>query len=86
MVGTSADGLLLVVFVRDEMEETEEDVWVLCGGGGVENVSVLRSGSKGELDGEGEGMWMFINSVLCSSAIVLYRRWWDRFNLNLSAF
>jgi hypothetical protein len=39
------------------MEEMEENgVWVLYGGGDVENVSVLRSGSKGELDGEGEGV------------------------------
>ena len=53
MVGTSADTLLLVVLVRDDMG------WVLCGGGGAENVSVLRSGSKGELDGEGDGVWTF---------------------------
>ena len=38
-------------------------VWVLCRGGGVENVSVLISGSKGELDGEGEGVWTFIGNV-----------------------
>jgi len=56
VVGTSAERLL-VVLLRDEMDEMDEDgVWVLWGGGGVENVSVLRSGSKGELDGEGEGV------------------------------
>jgi hypothetical protein len=46
--------IVLPVVVResDDMEEMEEvGVWVLCEGGGVENVSVLRSGSKGELDG-----------------------------------
>jgi hypothetical protein len=64
VVGTSADRLLVVLLVREDMEEMEEDgVWVLCGGGGVENVSVLRSGSKGELDGEGEGVWTFIGNV-----------------------
>ena len=46
------------------MDEMKEDrVWVLCRGGGIENVSILRSESK---DGEGEGVWTFINSVLCS--------------------
>ena len=42
---------------REAFDEIEEDgVWVLLeGGGGVENVSSLRSGSNGELDGEGEG-------------------------------
>ena len=68
MVGTSADRLLVVFVVREreDMEEMEEDgVWVLWGGGGVANVSVLRSGSKGELDGEGEGVceWTFIGKV-----------------------
>ena len=61
MVGTSADGLLLAMLVRDKIDEMEEDrewpKWVLCGEKGVEiiNVRVLRSGSKGELDGEEEG-------------------------------
>jgi hypothetical protein len=68
VVGSSAERLL-VVFVereREDMEEMEEDgVWVLWGGGGVENVSVLRSGSKGELDGEGEGLWTFGNVKAC---------------------
>jgi hypothetical protein len=65
VVGASAERLLVVLLVRDDMDEMEEDgVWVLCGGGGVENVSVLRSGSKGELDGEGEGVsWTFIGKV-----------------------
>ena len=64
MVGTSAERLLVVSVVREDMEEMDEDgVWVLWGGGGVENVSVLRSGSKGELDGEGEGVWAFIGNV-----------------------
>lgn len=66
MVGTSGERLLVVLVVREreEMEEMEEDgVWVLWGGGGVVNVSVLRSGSKGELDGEGEGVWTFIGNV-----------------------
>jgi hypothetical protein len=55
----SAERLLVVLVVREreEMEEMEEDgMWVLRVGGGVENVSILRSGSKGELDGEGEGV------------------------------
>jgi hypothetical protein len=57
VVGTSAELVVLVMRKREEMEEMEEDgVWVLGGGGGVVNVSVLRSGSKGELDGEGEGV------------------------------
>jgi hypothetical protein len=67
VVGTSGERLLVVLVVREreEMEEMEEDgVWVLWGGGGVVNVSVLRSGSKGELDGEGEGVsWTFIGKV-----------------------
>jgi hypothetical protein len=50
--------------VKEEMEEMEEDgVWDLRVGGGVVNVSILRSGSKGELDGEGEGVWTFIGKV-----------------------
>lgn len=66
VVGPSAERLLVVLVVRDEMEEMEEDgVWVLRVGGGVVNVSILRSGSKGELDGEGEGVWewTFIGKV-----------------------
>jgi hypothetical protein len=69
VAGTSAERLLvvLVVWERDEMDEMDEmdedGVWVLWGGGGVENVSSLRSGSKGELDGEGEGVWTFIGNV-----------------------
>lgn len=62
MVGTSAELVVLVVREREERDEMEEDgVWVLWGGGGVVNESVLRSGSKGELDGEGEGVWTFGN-------------------------
>ena len=39
-------------------------MWVLLeGGGGVENVSGVRSGSNGELDGEGEGEWTFMGNV-----------------------
>jgi hypothetical protein len=57
VVGASDELVVLLVREREEREEMEEDgVWVLCGGGGVVNVSVLRSGSKGELDGEGEGV------------------------------
>ena len=64
MVGTSADKLLVALLVREDMEDMEESVvWVLCGGRDVENVSVLRSGSKGELDGEGEGVWTEIGNV-----------------------
>lgn len=48
----------------EEIDEIEEDgVWVLLEGGGVENVSGLRSGSNGELDGEGEGVWTFMGNV-----------------------
>ena len=58
---------MLVFKDREEMDEMEEDgVWVLREGGGVENVSCLRSGSNGELDGEGEGVWRewtFIGNV-----------------------
>ena len=54
---------LLVVLVVRESKDMEDGVWVLCEGGGVENASVLRSGSKGELDGEGEGAWTFIGNV-----------------------
>ena len=66
MVGPSAERLLVVLVVKEDMEEMEEDgVWVLRVGGGVVNVSILRSGSKGELDGEGEGVceWTFIGKV-----------------------
>jgi hypothetical protein len=57
-----------MLLVREDMEEMEENgVWVLYGGGDVENVSVLRSGSKGELDGEGEGVWTFIGNVKACS-------------------
>jgi hypothetical protein len=50
---------------REAFDEIDEDgVWVLLeGGGGVENVSSLRSGSNGELDGEGEGEWTFMGNV-----------------------
>jgi hypothetical protein len=47
----SGERLLVVLVVREseDMEEMEEDgVWVLCEGGSIENMSVLRSGSKGE--------------------------------------
>lgn len=55
---------MLVVVRREELEEMEEDgVWVLWEGGGVENVSSLRSGSNGELDGEGEGVCKFMGNV-----------------------
>jgi hypothetical protein len=57
-----------VLLVREDMEEMEENgVWVLYRGGDVENVSILRSGSKGELDGEGEGVWTFIRNVKACS-------------------
>jgi hypothetical protein len=63
VVGSSTEvvlSILAVVRERDEIEEIEEEgVWVLMKGGGVvENVSCLRSGSNGELDGEGEGEWV----------------------------
>jgi hypothetical protein len=49
---------------REAFDEIEEEgVWVLLEGGGVENVSSLRSGSNGELDGEGEGEWTFMGNV-----------------------
>lgn len=50
---------------REAFEEMEEDgVWDLRKeGGGVENVSCLRSGSNGELDGEDEGEWTFTGNV-----------------------
>ena len=38
-------------------------VWVLCGRRGIESVSVLRSGSRGKLDGEGEGARAEIRNV-----------------------
>ncbi len=54
----------MVVNEREEIDEIEEDgVWVLLKGGGVENVSGPRSGSNGELDGEGEGVWTFMGNV-----------------------
>jgi hypothetical protein len=68
--GTSSERLLVVLVVRvsEDMEEMKVDgVWVLCEGGGVENVSVLRSRSKGELDGEGEGVRTFIGNVRAHS-------------------
>jgi hypothetical protein len=51
--------------VNEAFEEIEDDgVWVLWkGGGGVENESGPRSGSNGELDGEGEGEWTFMGNV-----------------------
>jgi hypothetical protein len=67
VVGTSGERLLVVLVVKEseDMEEVEENgVWVLCEVGGVENVSILKSGSKGELeDGEGKGVWTFIGNV-----------------------
>jgi len=64
VVGPSAERLLVVLVVKEEMEEMDEDgVWDLRVGGGVVNVSILRSGSKGELDGEGEGVWTFMGKV-----------------------
>jgi hypothetical protein len=61
-VGASAERVLVVFNERDAIEEMEEDgVCVLReGGGGVENVSAPRSGSNGEMDGDGEGVWAFI--------------------------
>lgn len=59
VAGTSAERPLVALGdrEREEREEMEEEgVWVLREGGGVENVSGPRSGSKGELDGEGEGV------------------------------
>ena len=38
-------------------------IWVLSGGGGIENVSALRSGSKGELDGGWEGVRTIVRNV-----------------------
>lgn len=64
MAGTSAETVLVVGNEREEFDEIEEDgVWVLLEGGGVEIVSGLRSGSNGELDGEGEGVWTFMGNV-----------------------
>jgi hypothetical protein len=67
VAGTSTERVLAVLAVvteREEMDEIEEDgVWVLLEGGGVENVSSLRSGSNGELDGDGEGLWTFMGNV-----------------------
>jgi len=67
VAGTSAERVPAVVVVNEseEMDEMEEDgVWVLLErGGGVENVSGPRSGSNGELDGEGEGVWTFMGNV-----------------------
>ncbi len=57
-MGESIERVLvrLVSNEREEREEMEEDgVWVLRDGGGVENVSCLRSSSNGELDGDREG-------------------------------
>jgi hypothetical protein len=57
MAGPSAERLLVVLVVKEEIEEMDEDeVWDLRVGGGVVNVSILRSDPKGELDGEGEGV------------------------------
>jgi len=69
LAGTSGESVLLKFVLNEseameEMEEMEEDgVWVLLKGGGVENVSGPRSGSNGELDGEGEGVWTFMGNV-----------------------
>ena len=60
--GPSAERALVVNEAFDEIED--EGVWVLLvRGGGVENVSSLRSGSNGELDGDGEGEWTFMGNV-----------------------
>jgi hypothetical protein len=63
VVGTSGERLLVVLVVRESEDMEEDGVWTLCEGGSIENVSCLRSGSKGELDGEGEGAWTFIGNV-----------------------
>jgi len=66
VAGTSGESVLLkLVFNESEaMDEMDEDgVWVLLKGGGVVNVSGPRSGSNGELDGEGEGVWTFMGNV-----------------------
>jgi hypothetical protein len=43
--------LLVELLVREDMAAMAENgLWDLYGGGDIENVSVLRSGSKGELD------------------------------------
>jgi hypothetical protein len=64
MAGPSAERLLVVLVVKEEIEEIDEDgVWDLRVGGGVVNVSILRSGSKAELDGEGEEVWTFVGKV-----------------------
>jgi hypothetical protein len=62
VAGTSGERALVV---NEAFEEIEDDgVWVLWkGGGGVENESGPRSGSNGELDGEGEGEWTFMGNV-----------------------
>ena len=60
VVGVSAERVLVVLVVfkeRDAMEEMEDEgEWFLWEGGGVENVSGPRSGSNGELAGDGEGV------------------------------
>jgi hypothetical protein len=61
VAGTSAERQLVVNEASDEIED--DGVWVLLKGGGVENVSGPRSGSNGELDGEGEGEWTFMGNV-----------------------
>ena len=62
VAGTSVVSALVVNDALDEIEEA--GVWVLRErGGGVENVSGPRSGSNGELDGEGEGEWTFMGNV-----------------------
>jgi len=62
VAGTSVVSALVVNDALDEIED--EGVWVLRErGGGVENVSGPRSGSNGELDGEGEGEWTFMGNV-----------------------
>ena len=62
VAGTSVERALVVNEALDEIED--EGVWVLRErGGGVENVSGPRSGSNGELDGEGEGEWTFMGNV-----------------------
>ncbi len=58
-MGESAERELVVLVFseREAMDVMEEDgVWVLWNGGGVENVSDLRSGSNGEAEGDGEGV------------------------------
>ena len=55
-MGASAERVLIVL-VFNEREEIEVDgMRVLLNGGGIENVSWLRSDSNSELEGECEGV------------------------------